>query len=101
MVPEIPCPYTVALEARLSHDRFGEGSGEGEGELSLSVEPGGGARLSPSAFNRCREQVSPCSCPLSRGLVLSLLYKEGRSMKLSSAFEPCLKVRNNVGNKET
>src|SRR6266852_5559666 len=44
-------------------------------ELSQSVEPGGEHRLSPSAFNNCLEQVYPCSGPVSRGLVLSLLYK--------------------------
>jgi hypothetical protein len=45
-VPEIPCPYTVALEARLSHHRFGSGTEPGKCELSQSVEPGGEERLS-------------------------------------------------------
>src|SRR6266496_3519309 len=45
-------------------------------ELSQSVEPGGGSRLSPSGFNRFLEQVYSCSGPVSRGLVLSLMYKE-------------------------
>ena len=45
-------------------------------ELSQSVEPGGESRLSPSAFTSCIEQVYSCSGPVSRGLALSLLYKE-------------------------
>jgi hypothetical protein len=45
-VPPLSCPYTVALEARLSHDRFGEGPGPGKCELSQSVEPCGATRLS-------------------------------------------------------
>ena len=45
-------------------------------ELSQAVEPCGEGRLSPSAFNSRREQVYTCSSPVSRGLVLSLLYKE-------------------------
>src|SRR5205823_15063797 len=44
-------------------------------ELSQSVEPGGEPRLSPSAFNSRLEQVYPCSGPMSRGLVTSLMYK--------------------------
>src|SRR5258708_36793741 len=34
MVPEHACPYTVALEARLSHDRFRSGTVPGKCELS-------------------------------------------------------------------
>src|SRR5438270_13710717 len=45
-VPEFTCPYTVALEARLSHDRSGSGTMPGKCELSQSVEPGGARRLS-------------------------------------------------------
>src|SRR6266849_4099353 len=45
-VPEFTCPYTVALEARLSHDRSGSGTMPGKCELSQSVEPGGAGRLS-------------------------------------------------------
>ncbi len=75
-VPEHACPSTVALEARLSHDRFGSGTGEGEDELSQSVKPGGTSSLSPSAFNSSIEQVYSCSSPVSRGLVTSLMYKE-------------------------
>jgi hypothetical protein len=62
--------------ARLSHHRFRSGTVPGKCELSQSVEPGGATRLSPSAFNSCREPVYPCSGPLSRGLVLRLMYKE-------------------------
>src|SRR6266567_9110500 len=46
MLPERTCPSTVALEARLSHDRFSSGTGPGKCELSESVEPGGRGRLS-------------------------------------------------------
>jgi hypothetical protein len=57
MVPEHACPYTVALEARLSHDRFGSGTASGKRELSQSVEPGGATRLSPTSStiveNKC------------------------------------------------
>ena len=56
-VPEFTCPSTVALEARLSHDRSGSGTMPGKCELSQSVEPGGARRLSPLAFNSCTEHV--------------------------------------------
>src|SRR5438045_3325777 len=46
MVPEQASPYTVALEARLSHHRFGSGTRPGKCELSQSVEPGGAPSLS-------------------------------------------------------
>ncbi len=47
-VPEHTCPYTVALQARLSHDRSGSGTTSGKRELSESVEPGGEPSLSPT-----------------------------------------------------
>jgi hypothetical protein len=58
-------------------------------ELSQSVEPGGGSRLSPSLFNICLEQVYPCSSPVSRGLVLSLLYKVVVRKLIASTCELC------------
>src|SRR5690348_14803515 len=45
-VPEFTCPYTVAGDSRLSHDRSGSGTMPGKCELSQSVEPGGACRLS-------------------------------------------------------
>ena len=75
MVPEVPCPYTVALEARLSHDRFSSGTVPRKRELSESVEPGGASRLSLVHFTVSLEPVYSDSGPLSSGLVLSLTYK--------------------------
>jgi len=46
MVPEHACPYTVALEARLSHHRSRSGTVPEKCKLSQSVEPCGGSRLS-------------------------------------------------------
>src|SRR5205085_5457213 len=45
-LPPHACPSTVALEARLSHDRSRSGTGPGKCELSESVEPCGAGRLS-------------------------------------------------------
>ena len=70
MVPEHACPYTVALEARLSHDRFGSGTASGKCELSQSVEPSGTDRLSPTSStvvsNKCT--LVPALC--REGLLL-------------------------------
>src|SRR5437868_15043053 len=70
MVPEHACPYTVALEARLSHDRSRSGTGPGKCELSESVEPCGAGRLSLARstviLNKCT--LVPALC--REGLLL-------------------------------
>jgi REP element-mobilizing transposase RayT len=75
-VPEHACPYTVALQARLSHDRFREDNGARQVRAFLIGRTGWSMQTFPGAFNNCLEQVYPCSSPVSSGLVLSLLYKE-------------------------
>ena len=76
MVPEHACPYTLALDARLSHDRFRARSGTKEVRAFSIGRAGWRNETFPGAFNSCIEQVYPCSSPMSRGLVLSLTYKE-------------------------
>ena len=94
MVPEHASPYTVALEARLSHDRFRSGTVPGQCELSESVEPGGASRLSLARSTvvqnkctlvpaLCREGLFLVYCIRSDGIAPDIAGRGSRKENLS------------------
>ena len=86
-VPEALCPYTVALEARLSDDQSCSGTTPGKNELSQSVEPCGEGSLSPACSIVRKSKCSACSGPVSGGLTFSLTYKEKADGQASRSQE--------------
>src|SRR5205807_452871 len=94
-VPEFTCPYTVALEARLSHDRSGSGTMPGKCELSQSVEPGGARRLSLARSTVVQNKCTLVPALCREGLFLVYcIRREKRLHRLlpSSAFSSSCRV---------
>src|SRR5437763_13003380 len=97
-VPEFAWPSTVALEARLSHDRSGSGTMPGKCELSQSVEPGGASRLSLARSTvvqnkctlvpaLCREGLFLVYCIRSEAMKAAVYYGPG-DVRIENVREP-------------
>jgi hypothetical protein len=72
-VPGAASPSTVALEARLSHDRFSRNSDRRRTIFLKRSSRMEGTSLSPVGSDSSHEQAYPCSGPSVRGLETSLM----------------------------